>query len=63
MGFNKNINSIGEREKLILGVISDVKKSNLSVERYFSTYDVSFSIPQYKRYLKAYKENGINGLY
>jgi len=63
MGFNKNINTLCEREKLILGVINEVSKSNLSARKYFSVYDVPFGLRQYQSYLKAYKENGINGLY
>jgi len=56
MGFNKNINTLCEREKLILGVINEVSKSNLSARKYFSVYDVPFGLRQYQSYLKAYKE-------
>ena len=62
MKVDKNINSIGVREKLILNLMDDINKSSLSVMKYFSTHDTPFSLPQYNRYLKAYRVDGINGL-
>ncbi len=63
MGFNKNINTIGKREKLILEVINDVRISNQPASEYFFSHDTPFGIRQYQRYLKAYKERGSEGLY
>ena len=58
-----NISNVGKREQLILDIINDVQKSKQSARKYFSTHDVAFSLRQYQSYLKAYAENGINGLY
>ena len=63
MGMSSSTTGIGEREQLIVDVITDVKESKQSARRYFSTHDVPFSLRQYQTYLKVYKENGINGLY
>lgn len=63
MNIDKNINKTGEREKLIIGIINDVKASNLSVPKYFSTHDIPFTIRQYYTYLKRYNEEGVKGLY
>lgn len=57
-----DINNVGKREQRILDIINDVKESKQSVRKYFSTHDVPFSLRQYQSYLKAYTENGINGL-
>ena len=59
---NRDIN-IDNRVKQILDVMDAVKKSKLSVRKYFSTYDALFSRKKYHVYLKAYKTRGIEGLY
>lgn len=63
MEIDNNVADLGEREKQILEIINDVKISNQSVPKYFSSHNVPFSIRQYYTYLKSYKENGMKGLY
>ncbi len=53
----KKINIKINYVKKILDVIEDVKKSALSVRKYFSTYDVPFTRKQYYKYLKRYNRH------
>ena len=57
---NKNT---GEREKQIVDIINDVRRSGVTPRKYFLTHDMPFSIAQYHRYVKQYDKYGINGLY
>ncbi len=55
--------NINDRVKQILDVINDVKKSGLSVRKYFSTNNMPFSRNQYYLYLKVHNARGLQGLY
>ena len=51
-----------ERIEQILAAIHDIKKSGLSVKKYFDARPMPFSRVQYYNYLRILKEHGEEGL-
>ena len=59
---NSSLPKGDERVKVIINWLKKIKESELSVRKYFKTYDVPFNIRRYFEYQRILKELGEKGL-